>query len=132
MVVPQGWKLDLTEIEVPVEQYEAMKTVARTADEGGWNSIWLHDHFQTVLTPELETTFGCWTAPSTLARDTQRVNIGQMIGCNGYGNPGLYDKIDPTINATVVRSRDATRKRRDFAVYDCPADSEKCRSPSDH
>ena len=28
LFVPQGWKLDLTEIEDPVEQYEAMTRVA--------------------------------------------------------------------------------------------------------
>ena len=30
--VPQGWKMDLTEIEDPVEQFEAMTAVAQAAD----------------------------------------------------------------------------------------------------
>jgi F420-dependent oxidoreductase-like protein len=96
--VPQGWKLDLVEIEDPIEKYEAMTNVARIADEGGWDSIWLYDHFHTVPTPEIETTFECWTATSTLARDTKRVKIGQMVGCNGYRNPALYAKIASTVD----------------------------------
>jgi F420-dependent oxidoreductase-like protein len=98
MMVPQGWRLDLTEIADPVEQYEAMTTVAKVADEGGWDSIWVYDHFHTVPRPEHETTFECWTATATLARDTTRVRLGQMVGCNGYRNPALYAKIASTVD----------------------------------
>jgi hypothetical protein len=30
--VPQGWRMDLVEIEDPIEQYEAMTRAARAAD----------------------------------------------------------------------------------------------------
>ncbi|MCU7726106.1 LLM class F420-dependent oxidoreductase [Actinoplanes sp. KI2] len=96
--VPQGWKMDLNEIDDPVEQYEAMTAVARAADAGPWDSIWLYDHFHTVPKPTLNTTFECWTASATLARDTHRVNIGQMVGCNGYRQPALYAKIASTVD----------------------------------
>ncbi|MFG1993117.1 LLM class flavin-dependent oxidoreductase [Actinoplanes sp. NPDC048988] len=43
-------------------------------------------------------TVECWTATSTLARDTSRVNIGQMVGCNGYRQPSLYAKIASTVD----------------------------------
>ena len=46
----------------------------------------------------METTFECWTITATLARDTSRVNIGQMVGCNGYRNPALYAKIASTVD----------------------------------
>ena len=46
--VPQGWKMDLVEIADPVEKFEAMTRVARAADEGGFDSIWVYDHFHTV------------------------------------------------------------------------------------
>ena len=96
--VPQGWRMDLAEIDDPIEQYETMTQVARVADEGGWDSIWVFDHFHTVPTPELETCFECWTITATLARDTQNVKIGQMVGCNGYRNPALYAKIASTVD----------------------------------
>ncbi|XVU20833.1 TIGR03560 family F420-dependent LLM class oxidoreductase [Actinoplanes sp. CA-054009] len=96
--VPQGWKMDLVEIADPEEQYEAMTAVARVADAGPWDSIWLYDHFHTWPEPSMNTTFECWTATSTLARDTSRVNIGQMVGCNGYRQPSLYAKIASTVD----------------------------------
>ena len=96
---PQGWKLDLTEIADPVAQFEAMSAVARAADElPAIDSVWLYDHFHTHPVPKLETTFECWTSTACLARDTTRVKIGQMVGCNGYRNPALYAKIASTVD----------------------------------
>ncbi len=78
--VPQGWRMDLVEIEDPVEQYEAMTRVAKAADEtGAYDSIWLYDHFHTVPTPEKETVFECWTSTAGLTRDTKNVKVGQMV-----------------------------------------------------
>lgn len=96
--VPQGWRMDLTEIADPVEQYEAMTAVAKLADAGPWDSVWVYDHFHTVPEPTINTTFEAWTVSSTLARDTSRVNIGQMVGCNGYRHPSLYAKIASTVD----------------------------------
>src|SRR5919199_641396 len=97
--VPQGWRMDLVEIADPVEQYEAMTRVARAADESGYDSIWVYDHFHTVPTPELETTFEAWTITAGLVRDTRRVKVGQMVTCNGYRNPALLAKIASTVDA---------------------------------
>ena len=106
--VPQGWKMDLVEIRDPAEQFEAMARVARAADaEPNWRSIWLYDHFHTVPEPTMETTFECWTATAALARDTKRVRIGQMVGCNGYRNPALYAKIASTVDAASNGRLDA-------------------------
>ncbi len=98
LFVPQGWKMDLVGIDDPAEQYEAMTAVAKAADAGAWDSVWVYDHFHTVPTPTMETTFECWTVSATLARDTKRVRIGQMVGCNGYRNPALYAKIASTVD----------------------------------
>jgi F420-dependent oxidoreductase-like protein len=97
--VPQGWRHDLVEIEDPIAQYEAMTAVAKAVDEdSAWDSIWVFDHFHTVPQPQLETTFECWTITATLARDTNRVRIGQMVGCNGFRHPALLAKITSTID----------------------------------
>ncbi|MGH2558498.1 MAG: LLM class F420-dependent oxidoreductase [Thermomicrobiales bacterium] len=98
LVVPQGWRMDLVEIDDPVEQYAAMTSVAQAADEGGFDSIWVVDHFHTVPTPEIEAVFEAWTVTSTFARDTKRVRIGQMVSCNSYRNPALLAKIASTVD----------------------------------
>ncbi|GAA1566179.1 LLM class F420-dependent oxidoreductase [Kribbella sancticallisti] len=96
--VPQGWRMDLVELDDPIEKWEAMTAVARAADAGPWDTIWLFDHFHTVPEPVRETVFEAWTATAALARDTTRVNIGQMVGCNGYRNPALYAKMAATVD----------------------------------
>jgi F420-dependent oxidoreductase-like protein len=86
--LPQGWTMDLTSINDPLEAYEAMTSVAQTADELGFSSVWLADHFHTVPQPVQEKAFECWTTTAALARDTKRVRIAQVT-CNGYRNPAL-------------------------------------------
>ena len=60
MFIPQGWRLDLTGIE-PAAQWAAMSSVAAAAESGGWDSVWVYDHFHTVPLPTDEATHEAWT-----------------------------------------------------------------------
>jgi alkanesulfonate monooxygenase SsuD/methylene tetrahydromethanopterin reductase-like flavin-dependent oxidoreductase (luciferase family) len=116
--IPQGWTMDLVEIPDPVEKYEAMTRAAKEADHLGYDSIWLFDHFHTVPTPELETTFECFTSLAGLARDTQHVKLGQMCTCNGYRNPA-------DTGERMARFREATEIIHRMWTEDYPAFSGK-------
>ncbi|HET8912735.1 MAG TPA: LLM class F420-dependent oxidoreductase, partial [Ktedonobacteraceae bacterium] len=96
--LPQGWTMDLVGIKDPVQAYEKMTEIAQVADESGYNSGWLVDHFHTVPKPSQEVTFECWTSTAALARDTKNLRIGQMVTCNGYRNPALLAKMASTVD----------------------------------
>lgn len=74
--LPQGWTMELANMKDPIEAYETMTQVAQVADEVGFESLWLVDHFHTIPKPSQEMTFECWTSASAIARDTRRIRIG--------------------------------------------------------
>jgi F420-dependent oxidoreductase-like protein len=98
LLVPQGWTMDLAQIKDPVEAYETMTQVARTAEEVGFSSAWVVDHFHTVPQPSQEVTFECWTSAAALARDTKTIRVGQMVTCNSYRHPALLAKMASTVD----------------------------------
>jgi F420-dependent oxidoreductase-like protein len=98
VLVPQGWTMDLAKIKDPVEAYETMTRVAQTAEEVGFASAWLVDHFHTIPYPAQEVTFECWVSTAALARDTRTIRIGQMVTCNSYRHPALLAKMASTVD----------------------------------
>src|SRR6266702_7990938 len=70
--IPNGWKMNLAMIKDPVEAYEAMTNVAKAADEDGYESIWMVDHFHTVPTPSQEVTFETWMSLAAGTRHATR------------------------------------------------------------
>jgi F420-dependent oxidoreductase-like protein len=98
--VPQGWKMELSAIPDPVDKWQKAVEVAELAEALGYDSLWVYDHFHNVPVPAHETMFECWTTLAALSQRTERIKLGQMVGCSPYRNPGLLAKI--TANIDVI------------------------------
>ena len=74
--------------------------VARDADEAGFDSIWVMDHFWQIGAPGSETQpmLEGWTALGFMAAHTQRARLGLMVGGVHYRNPGLWVKAATTLD----------------------------------
>jgi len=97
--VPQGWRMDLLDIE-PDRQWEVMRDLAARADgNDAWESIWVYDHFHTVPEPSQEATHEVWTLMAAFAAATSRVRLGQMCTCMSYREPTYLAKVAATVDA---------------------------------
>lgn len=97
LFVPQGWRLDLAGI-APENHWATMTDIARAADDGPFESVWVYDHFHTVPVPTAEATHEAWTLMAALGAATSRVRLGQMCTCMGYRNPAYLAKVAATVD----------------------------------
>jgi len=96
--VPQGWKMELSGITGAEAKWAKAVETAVVAEELGYDSVWLYDHFHNVPVPAHEAVFECWTTVAAISQRTSRVRLGQMVGCAPYRNPGLLAKVTSTID----------------------------------
>jgi F420-dependent oxidoreductase-like protein len=95
--VPQGWRLDLAGI-APADHWPTMLRLARRAEAGPWESIWVYDHFHTVPVPTQEATHEAWTLMAAFAAATSTVRLGQMCTCMSYRPPAYLAKVAATVD----------------------------------
>lgn len=96
IALPQGTMMEFAGITDPVETYELLTQVAITAEEVGFDSLWLSDAFWPH--DPSQNLFECWTTVAALARDTKRIRIGQMVTYSGLRQPSLLAKMASTVD----------------------------------
>jgi F420-dependent oxidoreductase-like protein len=96
--MPQGWKMELAQIDGAAAKWSAAVGIARRAEELGYDSVWVYDHVHNVPRPAHEAVFECWTTIAAISQLTSRIRLGQMVGCNSYRNPALLAKITSTVD----------------------------------
>jgi F420-dependent oxidoreductase-like protein len=72
----------------------------RTADDVGFDSLWVMDHFWQIGGPdsELQPMLEGWTTLGFMAAHSQRARLGLMVGGVHYRNPGLWVKAATTLD----------------------------------
>jgi probable F420-dependent oxidoreductase len=91
-----GLHLPEIEREAPWTEIAAM---ARLAEDVGFDSIWMPDHL--LFRYPGEPTRGpweCWSTLSAVAAITSRVEIGPLVLCTAFRNPGLIAKMAATVD----------------------------------
>ncbi len=96
--VPQGWKMELATIDGDAAKWDKAVEIAQLAEQLGYDSVWVYDHFHNIPRPAHEAVFECWTAVTAISQLTSTIRLGQMVGCNGYRNPALLAKITSTVD----------------------------------
>ena len=97
VIAPQGWTGEYDGWE-PARAWARTVAVATQAEQLGFESIWLFDHFHTVPKPTDELTFESFTSLSALAGLTTRVRLGHIVICSPYRNPALTAKMISTMD----------------------------------
>ena len=76
------------------ELFERVADIAVTAEDSGFDSVWVMDHFfqLPLLGPPSNEMFEAYTLLGALAARTQRVRLGTMVTGITYRNPALLAK----------------------------------------
>lgn len=75
-----------------------MTRVARAAEDAGFESGWVFDHFHTTPVATQEPTYEAWTMMAALAVATDTLRLGQMCTCNGYRPPAYLAHVAASID----------------------------------
>jgi alkanesulfonate monooxygenase SsuD/methylene tetrahydromethanopterin reductase-like flavin-dependent oxidoreductase (luciferase family) len=119
-----GIQLPEVEREVRWPEYLAL---ARAAEDGGFDSIWLGDHllYRGDGRPE-RGPWEAWTLLAALAAATERVRLGPLVACAGFHPPGLIAKMAATIDeiggGRFVLGLGAGWNEQEFRAFGIPYD----------
>ena len=97
LMAPQGWKGEYDGWDAAAAWARTIE-LAQGAEELGFESLWVFDHFHTVPEPTDEITFESFTVLAALAVLTERVRLGHMVVCTGFRNPGHTAKLASTLD----------------------------------
>ena len=110
--------------------------MTRTAEAVGFEIVWIIDHF--IFRPEEGGQFSglsgeedrgiweCFTTMAGLASATERIQIGSLVACTGFRNPGLVAKMTETIDdisgGRVILGLGAGWHEPEYAAFGYPFD----------
>ena len=119
--VPQGWKLEYTGWSAP-DAWARSVELAQRAERSGYDHLWVYDHVETVPRREATHCFEAFTMLAALSQLTERAELGQMVTCASYRNPGLLAKeaacVDVFSDGRLILGIGAGWYEREYQAYD--------------
>jgi alkanesulfonate monooxygenase SsuD/methylene tetrahydromethanopterin reductase-like flavin-dependent oxidoreductase (luciferase family) len=109
-----------------ISSYSELREFAITAEDGGLDSIWVFDHLLSRFDGVTQGIWEGWTLLSALAEATERVELGTVVLCNGFRDPGLVAKMAHTLdeisNGRVILGLGAGWHEPEFDTFGFPFD----------
>jgi F420-dependent oxidoreductase-like protein len=100
--------------------------VWRTADEAGFDHVWVMDHIASLGPDPARPIFDAWAMQAAMATVTSRVRIGCMVSGNTYRHPGMLAKLATTVDhlsgGRLEFGIGAGWNEREHAMYGLPLD----------
>ncbi len=79
--------------------YADLRAIARAAEAGGLDSIWVYDHLLFRFPAEPTTGIHeAWSVLAALAADTRRVELGTLVMAVPFRNPAVLAKMAATVD----------------------------------
>ena len=104
--------------------YTHIRDAAQRAEQSGFESIWLSDHF--LIRPDAADVncLEAWTTLAALARDTAKLRLGTLVSSQSYRNPALAAKMAATLDhisgGRLYYGVGAGWKEAEYDAYDIP------------
>jgi F420-dependent oxidoreductase-like protein len=118
--VPQGWKLEYTGWEA-AEAWARSVELAQLAERAGYDHLWVYDHVETVPRREATHCFEAFTMLAALSQVTSTAELGQLVTCSSYRNPGMLAKeaacIDVFSGGRLILGLGAGWYDREYEAY---------------
>jgi alkanesulfonate monooxygenase SsuD/methylene tetrahydromethanopterin reductase-like flavin-dependent oxidoreductase (luciferase family) len=119
-----GVQLPEVERQVPWREYLA---IARTAEEVGFDSVWVGDHLLYRGDGREERgPWDAWILLAALAAATARVRLGPLVACTAFARPGVLARkaaaVQEISNGRFVLGLGAGWNETEFRTFDIPFD----------